>query len=606
MNPYAAPVVLRLLVAGLMPMSFLATPATFGMPSELRVGIAGHAFDHLSSIGDQAEAAAASGANIIYVTGLGGLGYSGLPAEEGMAQQRQATAAYILKARHQGIRLAIGYVCATSMVNLEAFDKHWPAALRAGLHTPPSAWRQQDQQGNPLPSWYGGQYQPACMNNPDWRAYEHFMVRQQLESGCDGIFFDNPTVHPQGCYCPHCMEQFARYLEHEHFKPAPGHGVADLRAFAAKHPQEFLGFRCTVARDFLADMRRYARTIKPGALMTANNSLNSADVLYSQCRNYGYNIYQMSQAEDFVVVEDMSSQPRSLPGGQTMEYGPTYQQLRAISHGKPLVAVNLAESDYHTAPNLVRLAMAEAAAHGASYLSWPTWPEKERARMIAGIQPQAQFLRQHADLLNDTQPRRDVLLFLPFRDWLKTTECKASGLAAALTRNNIQYEVICEDDLRAKTLHGAQVLLVTALSAFTAEEGKQLKKFRAAGGHVLTAEAPGWLDELKAALAKPTVVLQGPSTVRATVRDQRQRTLVHLLNLDVQRLSSFEDQVTSARNLHLVVRVPLRHVRSVRALTADEDSTSGMLRFAVTRQGEDSLVETWLPYLQLSTLLLVE
>jgi len=37
------------------------------------------------------------------------------------------------------------------------------------------------------------------MNHPDWRTYERFMVRQQLESGCDGIFFDNPTVHPQGC-----------------------------------------------------------------------------------------------------------------------------------------------------------------------------------------------------------------------------------------------------------------------------------------------------------------------------------------------------------------------------------------------------------------------
>src|SRR6516162_2445740 len=44
-------------------------------PRELRVRIAGHVFDHLGSIGDQAAAAAASGANIIYVSGLGALGY---------------------------------------------------------------------------------------------------------------------------------------------------------------------------------------------------------------------------------------------------------------------------------------------------------------------------------------------------------------------------------------------------------------------------------------------------------------------------------------------------------------------------------------------------
>ena len=31
---------------------------------------------------------------------------------------------------------------------------------------------------------------------------------------------------------------------------------------------------------------------------------------------------------------------------------------------------------------LVRLAMAEAAANGASHLWWPTWPEQERQRMM--------------------------------------------------------------------------------------------------------------------------------------------------------------------------------------------------------------------------------
>src|SRR5213075_1980180 len=104
---------------------------------------------------------------------------------------------------------------------------------------------------------------------------------------------------------------------------------------------------------FFADIRACARSIKRDALITANNSLNSPDVLFSQCRNYGYNIYEMSKVEDLVVVEDMSSQPRVLPGGKTVEYGPTYKQLSAISHGKPVVAVTIADSDYHTAPDLV-------------------------------------------------------------------------------------------------------------------------------------------------------------------------------------------------------------------------------------------------------------
>ena len=96
---------------------------------------------------------------------------------------------------------------------LDRFDRNWTAEFRAQFSSPPADWLQQDQSGKALASWYGGDYRPACMNNPDWRVYEKAIVREQLESGCDGIFFDNPTVHPQGCYCPYCMEKFGKFLK---------------------------------------------------------------------------------------------------------------------------------------------------------------------------------------------------------------------------------------------------------------------------------------------------------------------------------------------------------------------------------------------------------
>ena len=402
----------------------LSEAATVAQPPELRVGIAGHAFDHLGAIGEQAEAAVASGATVLYVSGIGALGYGGLPAFEELRHQQQATKTYLRNAKSKGLRLALGYLCATSIVKLDTFDQKWPPEFRAQFHARPAEWRQVDRQGHFLRSWYEGDYEPACMNNPDWRAYEHFMVRAQLESGCDGIFFDNPTVHPQGCYCRYCMEGFSRFLHRE----GPASSIANqwsgagdeasmaaLRDFAQKDPEAFMRFRCTIGRDFLADMQNYARSIRPVALITANNSLNSATVLYSQCRSYAYNIFEMSRAEDIVVIEDMSSQARMLANGRTIEYGPTYKQLRAISHGKPVVAVTLAEADYHTAPHLVRLSMAEAAANGASHLWWPTWPEEQRQRMISLVRPQADFLRQNAALFQGARPRCDVALFLPFR-----------------------------------------------------------------------------------------------------------------------------------------------------------------------------------------------
>jgi hypothetical protein len=581
-------------------------------PPELRVGRASHAFDHLGGIGNQAEAAAASGATIIYATGVGGVGYSGLPPEKELAAQCESIRAYNRNAKEHGIELSIGYLCATSIVGLESFDKNWLEEFRARFAKPPAEWRQIDRQGKFLPSWYGGDYAPACMNNPDWRAYQEFMVRQQLETGHDGIFFDNPTVHPAGCYCAHCMEQFAESLpKDETDEPLPVGDHPDrieaLRQLADAMPQQFLRFRATIARDFLAHMRSFARTVDAAALVTCNNSLNSPDRLYAQCRAHAYHIGEMSRAEDFVVVEDMFTQPLTLADGRTVEYGPTYKQLHAISHGKPIVATTLANADYHTPPHLVRLAMAEAAANRASYLSWPTWPEDQRSRMIAVIRPQADWLRQNENLLNDTRFRADVVLFLPYRRWTDTEQCTASSLASAMTRANLQYEVMSEDDFELSDRNGRlPVLVVESLSVLTPTETAAVEAFQTAGGHVVAADTNDWLTKVSQAVGRPSIALQGTATVRAVVHDQPLRTIVHLLNLDVERLSSFEDRVSPATDIRLTVRVPFNNVQGARILTADQGGTSGAAKFSTQPDGDGTLLQTTIPRLDISAMVVIE
>src|SRR4029453_13684562 len=105
----SAPVRYCLILLALLPAS-----ARGGAPP-LAVGVAGHAFDHLGDIGDQADAAAGSGANIIYATGVGSLGYAGLPPGEQLNKSAEQFAGYVRDARSKGIRLVIGYVCATSI-----------------------------------------------------------------------------------------------------------------------------------------------------------------------------------------------------------------------------------------------------------------------------------------------------------------------------------------------------------------------------------------------------------------------------------------------------------------------------------------------------------
>lgn len=565
----------------------------------------------MGGIASQADAAAASGASIIYATGIGGFGYEGLPPAGELAAERKVIIEYNRQAKADGIELSIGYLCATSIVKLDTFDKNWTDEFRAQFKTPPAEWRQQDRQGKPLSSWYGGDYQPACMNNPDWRAFERAMVRYQLETGHDGVFFDNPTVHPQGCYCPHCMAKFAVFLEQEGETIPPAETKVDnrieaIRQLADARPNEFRRFRTTIARDFLADIRGFARTIRPHALITCNNSLNSPGVLYAQCRSYGYNIHELSKMEDFVVVEDMVTQPRVEANGQTFEYGPTYKQLHAISHGKPVVAVTIANADYHTAPNLMRLAMAEAAANGSSYLSCPTWPEDQRKRMIAAVRPQAELLRRNEALLNDAQFRADAVLFLPFRRWVETDQCAASALAAGLTQSNVQYMVVCEDEFDfALASPRRPVLLVESLAVLTPTEQAAVAIFQKDGGQVVAGDTPDWLEQVRTAIGKPSITIEGPPTVRAVVHDQPGRTIVHLYNLHVQRLSSFEDKVTPAKNVQLAVTVPLK-VRAVSLQTADESITSGPLKFKTQNAGDDTLLLVTVPQIDISSIIVIE
>jgi hypothetical protein len=572
------------------------------------VGIAGHAFDHLGNIADQAEAAAASGANIIYASGFGSLGYGGLPSPPELNDAGDKIGEYVRRAKAAGIRLAFGYVCATSIVKLETFDRNWTDEFRARFSSPPAKWLQLDRDGKPLPSWYGGDYRPACMNNPDWRAYQKFIVRLQLESGHDGIFFDNPTVHPKGCYCEHCVKRFAKFLADEGVKFQPPASTESLRRLAADRPRDFMRFRCTIAADFLREIRDYARTIKPDALLTCNNSLNSPEALFSQCRTFAYDIHAMSNAEDLVVVEDMATQPRIRADGTTVEYGLIYELLAAISHGKPLVATTLAEADYHTPPNLTRLAMAEAAAHGASYLSWPTWPGNVRQNMIRAVRPQADLLREHAGLLNDTTARPDAYLFLPYRRWLDTSDCHALKIARALGRANYQFRVVSEDDL-AKALAAADippVLIVESPEVVNDPEREVIEKYKSRGGKVVWSASDDWLPELARQVERPVITVSGTPTVRATVREKADKTIVHLLNLNVRRISSFDDRVTPVTELRLRVRCRSGRANSVKALTADADAISGALPFTATRAGDATVLDVKVPRLLISTILVIE
>jgi hypothetical protein len=588
----------------------IASAFSASTPAELRTGVADYAFDHLGSMSNLAGVCVAADVNIIYTGQIGEFGYNGLPAPEKLAVGKRLQQEYLKRAKKEGIRLAIGYVCATSIVKLKSFDTNWTPEFRARFRTPPADWRQVDKRGTVLRSWYDAPYEPACMNNPDWRTYEKFMVGLQLECGCDGIFFDNPTVHPDGCYCPFCMAKFDTFLAANSRLPQPAeHSVEALREWAGKHTREFMEFRATIAEDFLADMRRYARTVKPDALITCNNSLNTPDALFLQCRTMGYNINTMSASEDFITIEDMATLPGKRADGRVVEYGPIYKMLHAICHDKPIVACTLADADYYdTLPGLARLSMAEAAANDASWLLWPGWQKDVAESKAAAIRPEADFLRRNEKLLNHTEPRCDVLLYLPFRRWLDSDHCAAATLASALQQANIQFAVHSEEglDWAVNADNPRPLVVLTESLSYLEENDPAAAEVFTNFGKVISAENGDWLKQVREAVSRPSITVHGPSTLRAVVRDQKDRVVVHLYNLNVERFSGKAEKVYPATNIGLDVRVPFRKVGTVRALTADAYGTQGPLEFTSEPDSHDTIAHFTVPTLGISSILVLE
>ena len=125
------------------------------------------------------------------------------------------------------------------------------------------------------------------------------------------------------------------------------------------------------------------------------------------------------------------------------------------------------------------------------------------------------------------------------------------------------------------------------------------------GGKVVWTTGDDWFAEFQSVAGRPSVKVQGPATIRAVVRDQPGKRIVHLLNLNVQRLSSFEDKVNPAADVQLQIRVPFA-ARSVKAISADPEATHGPVQFTVARGNNEDVLDVTIPRLVISTILLIE
>jgi len=555
----------------------------------LKTGKSRFAFDHLGNVGEQLESALACGCTGIYATGLGARSYFGLPSKADLAGHLDHLKDYNRRAHERGVRIVFGYLCATSIVNIEDFAKNWDDYFPGRPEDfEPGRMLQQDIEGKDLPSWYGGSYAPADMWNPHWRTYEKHALKLTIEAGHDGVFFDNPTVHPNGNYSRNAMRAWKRFLGENGIKRETA-DLPALRALTRKHPGLWMRFRATEAADFIREMREYASSLKPGFIVTCNNSLNSWDGFYAQARTHGYSIPELTRWEDLVLIEDMANQPRREGDGH-ISYAQTLRMLPAISRGKPINICTLVSGDYTTPPNLMKLAIAECAAHDASYVVWSCWDPAHRSRLEKSVKPYHDFLDLNADMLGESAPVSDVVLIWPYARWIEREDCPTAYAAREMSSLNIQYDVVTEADLSPGRLAGYRAAVYADAEGLLAP-GTQamLEAYRRKGGRVITltlekenGTCPGESRAaLAAAIRNPSAVVQSPAGVRVTTRAWGTKHLMHVYNLNVTKKDSYHDEATAAGQVQISWLLPSGAgvVRRLTCLTPDPEGTNGRIAF---------------------------
>jgi hypothetical protein len=201
-------------------------------------------------------------------------------------------------------------------------------------------------------------------------------------------------------------------------------------------------------------------------------------------------------------------------------------------------------------------------------------------------------------------------LYLPFQRWVETNSCAASAIAKVLTRSNIQYEVFTEGDWNQKTLRRRSsplpLWIIESPDILTEAQQQLVQKHQKHGGSVLFANQPNWAERLAPRIPHPSLEITGPSTVRGVLHDGPRGTVLHLYNLNLERIDSFTDSVRPAENLRVRCRVPGRTVHSVTAFSADPEATQGSIPFTTARSGHDSELIFQLPHLEISTLVVIE
>ncbi len=420
-----------------------------------------------------------------------------------------------------------------------------------------------DHQHKGIPYWW------CCTRQPLFRQYLRERVVETIQAGAEGLHIDDHLGTAGGlwlgtCFCDRCVAGFR-----DHLKTLP---VGELPKLGIDHPEGY-DFRAAVQQWIAAEA---AKPRKP-----TEHPLWSQWTIY-QCRSAAAFMQELHELAnqtagraipmganagllwprhlgDYRTLDLFSAETDHHASARRFSEAPIFAYRLADAVQRPYAATasggDWAYIKEHNLPGLVRgwIALSYAAGHSlmAPHRQWCYTPEKGTHWFQGPAEkfaPLYQFVRRHAELLNDYENYADLALVMPHRAFLKNPT-RWFTLANRLTAAHLSYRLILGGDeivdhpIRAEELDNAKALFIPDRDELLPADRALVEKFGPNRRVFATVE-----DVMQS--VRPAVQVRASVPFRALPRVKTGGVVIHLLNYDYD---PGRDDVRPANGVHVSI-----------------------------------------------------
>lgn len=355
-----------------------------------------------------------------------------------------------------------------------------------------------DKEGNAI-TVYGTHYY-ICFNGPYFE--EHIKNMKALcKHDIDGIFLDGPSMRPDACYCEHCLKKFEEM-----------YGKSKYEA----DPRECADFNMKMATKFVKATYEAVKETNPDILLYSNNTLLAPDGFGARTRDLEPYVDMIGAEGGFVWLEK---------GTALWHVSPLVKMAETVSNGKPrvcFIAGDLKPWSYymHTACE-TEIYYGQALAYGAN-VWYGLHGSSKQGETPGGKAATAfnQFIRNHNDILVNTQPCSRVALFwsnatathystsVKETDFIQNSvelgtdkEFKSNqsasfkGMFDLLTRGHIQFDLIDETSFKIGQHKKYDAIIMTVAACISDEIADIVKEYVKEGGKLISDFDTGLYNE---------------------------------------------------------------------------------------------------------------